>query len=98
MLSYTVLLLPLAVAPALMGVAGAAYAAGTAVLGVLFIVCGWRVWREDGRATNHKAAKQMFGYSIFYLFAVFGLLIADHLPGGPLCCRASSTGGNGGGG
>ena len=37
-----------------------------------------RVLREDDAATNHRAAKQMFGYSIFYLFAIFGLLIVDH--------------------
>ena len=80
MLIYTALLMPLGLAPYLLGVTGLVYAAGAAVLGGLFLVCAVRVWREDGEATGHKAAKQMFGYSIFYLFALFGLLITDPAP------------------
>ncbi|HYE00660.1 MAG TPA: heme o synthase, partial [Alphaproteobacteria bacterium] len=77
MLVYTVLLFPLAMAPSLLGFAGWAYGAGAAVLGALFLVAAVRVLREDGHATNWKAAKQMFGFSILYLFALFGLLMAD---------------------
>ena len=46
----------------------------------MFVLCAWQVWREDGAATGHRAAKRMFGYSVFYLFALFGLLIADRVP------------------
>src|SRR5690606_27294672 len=74
-LVYTLLLLPLAPAPTFLGAAGTGYAIGAFVLGVLFVVCAWRVLREDGPATGYKAAKQMFGFSVFYLFALFGLLI-----------------------
>ena len=77
MLVYTVLLLPLAVLPYWIGIAGPAYGIGAAVLGLLFVACALKVWREDGAATGHRAARLMFGYSIFYLFAVLGLLIAD---------------------
>ncbi len=80
MLIYTVLLLPVALAPFAAGAAGWLYGAGAAVLSALFVVCAVRVWREDGAATGHKAAKQMFGYSIFYLFALFTLLIMDRVP------------------
>ncbi|MCA8909755.1 MAG: protoheme IX farnesyltransferase, partial [Rhodospirillaceae bacterium] len=79
MLAYTVVLAPVAVAPWPLGVAGALYGVGAAVLGALFIVCAVRVLREDGEATGHRGAKLMFGFSIFYLFAVFALLIADRL-------------------
>ncbi|NNG03361.1 MAG: protoheme IX farnesyltransferase [Inquilinus sp.] len=77
MLVYTVLLLPLAVLPYWIGIAGPVYGAGAATLGLLFLACALKVWREDGAATGHRAARLMFGYSIFYLFAVFGLLIVD---------------------
>jgi len=78
MLAYTLVLLPLAVLPTLQGVSGWFYGAGAIVLGLLFVICCLRVLVEDGTATNWRAAKQMFGYSIFYLFALFALLIIDH--------------------
>ncbi len=77
MLVYTLLLAPVGLGPWLVGIAGRGYAAAAAALGLLFIVCAIRVRREDGEATGHKAAKQMFGYSIFYLFALFAMLIID---------------------
>ena len=80
MLLYTLALLPVALAPYALGVVGAFYAIGALALGLLFVVCAVRVLREDGEATGHKAARQMFGFSIFYLFALFGLLIVDRLP------------------
>ncbi|MDR6292120.1 MULTISPECIES: heme o synthase [Inquilinus] len=78
MLAYTLLLFPIGIGPWLVGIAGLTYAVGAALLGLLFILCAVRVMREDGEETRHRAAKQMFGYSIFYLFAIFGLLIVDH--------------------
>ena len=77
MLVYTALLLPLCIAPYWAGIAGTGYAAGAAVLGALFLVCAVQVLREDGEATGHRAARRMFGYSIFHLFALFALLILD---------------------
>ncbi len=82
MLLYTVLLLPLGLLPYVTGIAGLVYAAGALVLGGLFVVCAVRVWRERGRETGDRAAKQMFGYSIFYLFALFGLMVIDRSNGG----------------
>ena len=77
MLVYTALLLPLAIAPYWAGIAGIGYAAGAAVLGALFLICAVQVLRENGEETGHRAARRMFGYSIFYLFALFGLLMLD---------------------
>ena len=77
MLIYTVLLLPLGIAPYWVGTAGIGYAVGATVLGALFLICAVQVLREDGAATDHRAARRMFGYSIFHLFALFTLLILD---------------------
>ncbi|SDG54288.1 protoheme IX farnesyltransferase [Limimonas halophila] len=75
MLAYTLVLLPLAPAPALLGTAGPLYGAGATVLGLIFVVSAVRVLQDtDGRET---AARRMFGYSILYLFLVFAMLILD---------------------
>ena len=80
MLVYTLLLLPIALAPWFLGIAGVAYLAGAVVLGVLFVVCAVRVWFEPGGPdAPHRAAKQMFAFSILHLFLLFALLIADNL-------------------
>ncbi len=79
MLAYTLTLLPVTLAPVWLGVAGWGYGAMVTALNVLFVVAAVRVLVEDGAATGHKAAKQMFGYSILYLFAVFGALMVDTL-------------------
>jgi protoheme IX farnesyltransferase len=73
MLLYTLVLLPLGLAPYALGVAGTWYAVGATGLGLLFLVSAVRVLRSD----DERPARQMFGFSILYLFALFALLIVD---------------------
>lgn len=75
MLAYTIVLFPLAVAPYYLGVAGIGYAIFAAVMGFLFILSALRVMQEAAPST--RAAKQMFGFSVFYLFALFAALVVD---------------------
>ncbi len=75
MLAYTIVLFPLAVAPYYLGVGGVGYLIASAVLGLLFILSALRVMKEPDGQT--RAARQMFGYSVFYLFAIFAALVAD---------------------
>jgi heme o synthase len=77
MLIYTLLLWPLALAPAFIGVAGAVYFGLALVLSALFTLAAIRVWRDPGEG----AARQMFGFSILYLFLLFAFLVIDHAPG-----------------
>ena len=80
MLIYTLLLWPLSLTPYFTGAAGVPYLMGAAILSGNFVVHAIRVLRDTQAAENHdRAAKRMFGYSIFYLFAIFSLLMADHL-------------------
>lgn len=67
MLAYTLVLAPLSVSPALLGLASPVYGAVAAVLSGLFILSSVRVLFHD----DLKYAKIMFGYSVFYLFALF---------------------------
>ena len=73
MLIYTLLLLPIALAPTLLGIAGWVYGGGAIALGLLFVLAAIRVWFDE----SERSARQMFGYSILYLFALFTLLMVD---------------------
>ena len=73
MLIYTLLLLPIALAPTLLGIAGWVYGGGAIALGLLFVLAAMRVWFDE----SERSAWQMFGYSILYLFALFTLLMVD---------------------
>jgi protoheme IX farnesyltransferase len=77
-LLYTLLLVPLAVAPAAIGLGGLSYAVVSILLGGVFVWLAVDVWRtREGRAAD-AAAKRLFGFSILYLFAVFAVLLVEH--------------------
>ncbi|QPC42136.1 protoheme IX farnesyltransferase [Kaustia mangrovi] len=77
-LIYSVLLVATTMLPYVLGFAGVAYLAVAIALGALFIVAAWRVYRiRTGRQAD-RAAKQMFGYSVLYLFMLFVMLLAEH--------------------
>ncbi len=73
MLAYTILLFPLAIAPSLLGYAGLTYGIAATVLGGFFVYTAIKVKMDQ----THKSAKLMFGYSIFYLFALMLALMID---------------------
>ena len=77
MIVYTIVLWPLALAPALLGVAGYVYGATATALSLLFTAAALKVWFDDSDA----AAKRMFGFSILYLFLLFAGMVADRAPG-----------------
>ena len=77
-LFYTVLMVATAAAPIFIGLGGLAYAITSTVLGVIFLWLALRVWRiREGRDSD-TAAKQLFLFSIFYLFALFAVLLVEH--------------------
>jgi protoheme IX farnesyltransferase len=57
--------------------AGKVYMIGAALLSGIFVLAAARVLYDE----THTSARRMFGYSIFYLFALFGLLLADNMLG-----------------
>jgi heme o synthase len=79
MLLYTLVLWPVTAAPWLLGVAGAVYGVGAGVLSLLFTGTAIRVWRDE----TDRAARQMFAFSLAYLFLIFMLLLVDHALGTP---------------
>ncbi|MGV1790740.1 heme o synthase [Rhizobium sp. A37_96] len=76
---YAVLTAVIGVAPALMGFASFGYGVVAAVLGAIFVHCSIAVWRMADGDVKMVPAKKLFGFSIFYLFAIFSALLIDRL-------------------
>ena len=75
MLVYAALLVPVSVAPTLLGAVSWFYGAAALALSGLFVLAALRVLVSSG----HRAARQMFAYSILYLFLLFAMMLADRL-------------------
>ncbi len=73
MLAYTLVLFPITLAPFILGYSGWIYGVSAFVLSGLFILSAVRVLGSD----DLKPAKMMFGYSVFYLFALFTALMVS---------------------
>ena len=74
MLLYTVVLIPLSLAPVMMGSFGALYAVVAVGLGLWFLSHAIHVMMSG----SEKAAPRMFAVSILYLFVLFAAMVADH--------------------
>ena len=75
---YSLPMAAAAIAPWALGLAGPIYGASAAVLSFVFLVLAARVLAS--RATEPgqmDAEKHLFAYSVFYLFALFTVLVAD---------------------
>jgi protoheme IX farnesyltransferase len=73
-LLYTVLLVATSLLPFMIRMSGWLYLVCAIALGAVFVAYAWRLWRDYSDAL----AKRTFGYSIFYLAALFGALLLDH--------------------
>lgn len=78
-MAYAVLLFPLSLLPWWIGGTGAVYGVSAAVLTGIFLILSVRVGlrRRQGDADPMKPEKQLFAWSIIYLFALFAALVAD---------------------
>ncbi|MBY5374966.1 protoheme IX farnesyltransferase [Rhizobium leguminosarum] len=77
--AYAVLTAVCAVLPSFLGFASLGYGLVAALLGAIFIYCSIAVWRMPDGDLKMIPAKKLFGFSIFYLFAVFSALMIDRL-------------------
>jgi protoheme IX farnesyltransferase len=83
-LLYTLLLAPLGTMPWLLGYAGPVYGVAALATGAVMIALALRV-RAEARsqaANRHLASKQMFAFSILYLFLLFAMLLVDWMSSG----------------
>jgi protoheme IX farnesyltransferase len=81
-LFYTLLLAPLGVLPAFIGLGGLLYLTVSAGMGLWMLWEAFATFREHD-AVKEPAAKRLFGVSLLYVFVPFAALIAErllHLP------------------
>ena len=80
-LLYSIILLPLSVLPWIIGATGPIYGVSAIVLSGLFLALSFPVaFRERiSEEDKSKPEKRLFGYSVLYLFILFGALVADRL-------------------
>jgi heme o synthase len=78
-LRYTLVLAPAGIIPWLLGYTGALYGITALLAGGAMIALAFRV---RGEQRGHAASKQMFGFSILYLFLLFAMLLVDRMAGG----------------
>jgi protoheme IX farnesyltransferase len=77
---YSLLLAPIGLAPMLTGLGGPIYGAIAGLGGALFLFLAFRVLRSragEGDKAQDKPARDLFGFSILYLFALFAALLAE---------------------
>jgi heme o synthase len=75
---YSLVLVPLAVVPSAIGLAGPVYFVTSTVLGIVFLYLAWRVRKvTEGREAD-AVAKRLFLYSILYLFLLFAVMLGEH--------------------
>src|SRR6516162_1484265 len=81
MLLYTLVLVPVALAPTLMGSVGWLYGTVALVMSLAFIAHAVAVWCAPDDRRGHAVARRMFKFSLLYLAVLFAALPLDLLIG-----------------
>src|SRR5579885_1763517 len=76
-LVYSLILAPLSMVPSVIGLGGTLYMVAAAVLGALFVVLAYACYREREGERAARAAKDLFAYSVLYLFLLFAALLVE---------------------
>ncbi|HYC18228.1 MAG TPA: heme o synthase [Pseudolabrys sp.] len=79
-LLYTLILVPLGIAPWMFGYTGALYGITAVLTGAIMLTLGWQVLRENRPA--ERASRNLFAFSILYLFLLFAVLLVERGWGG----------------
>jgi heme o synthase len=76
-LIYSLILAPLGCVPALIGLGGGFYTVAAGFLGAFFVMFAYSCYTERAGAEAERAAKNLFAYSVLYLFLLFAVLLAE---------------------
>ncbi len=76
-LIYSLILAPLGMVPAIIGLGGTLYMIVASILGSLFVVMAFDCYREREGEAADRAAKNLFAYSVLYLFLLFAVLLVE---------------------
>ena len=76
-LIYSLILAPLGCAPALVGLGGGLYTVAAGFLGAFFVMFAYACYTERVGPEAERAAKNLFAYSVLYLFLLFAALLVE---------------------
>ena len=76
-LLYSIALVATTILPVFLDIGGIAYLTVAAVLGLVFLVQAWRVFSHRTGPMADRAARQLFRFSILYLFALFAVILIE---------------------
>jgi len=79
MLIYTLLLVPVALAPTLLGSVGCLYGTVALVMSLAFVAHAVAVWQAADDHRGHVIARRMFKFSVLYLAILFAALPFDRM-------------------
>jgi protoheme IX farnesyltransferase len=76
-LIYSLILAPLGCVPALVGLGGGLYTVAAGFLGAFFVMFAYACYTERAGPEAERAAKNLFAYSVLYLFLLFAALLVE---------------------
>ena len=76
---YALLLFPIVLAPFFLEYFGLIYLLFSGILGFYYVFICYRLLRANETKLEKKIAKQIFGFSIFYLFMIFASILIDRI-------------------
>jgi len=76
---YALLLFPIVLAPFFLKYFGLIYLVFSGILGFYYVFICYRLLRANETRLENKIAKQIFGFSIFYLFMIFASILIDRI-------------------
>src|SRR4029450_2528826 len=77
--AYALLVAPVGALPWALDYTSAAYGIAAVVLGAGFVWYAWKGLMMAAGDTKMRPAKTLFAYSLFYLFGIFAIYLADSL-------------------
>jgi protoheme IX farnesyltransferase len=76
-LIYSLILAPLGCVPAILGLGGGLYTVAAGFLGAFFVMFAYACYSERVGPDAERAAKNLFAYSVLYLFLLFAVLLVE---------------------
>ena len=76
---YALAMMPVVVAPYFFNFASSIYLSVAFVMTIYYIFLCFKLLRENNSKNSNVIARKIFIYSIFYLFAIFLVLLIDSL-------------------
>ena len=76
-LAYSIILLPFVLAPYFLGYNGLLYLVISTAISLYYIFLCFKLLMENNKNLEERIAKNIFGYSIIYLFIIFVTILID---------------------